>query len=96
MKAIAIRHRKYPLPDGSMVEIVVWQLPCPTPERPHGYKCRLNYSLPDGTTLVRFDNEAGKGDHKHIRGIEYPYRFETVDKLLTDFRKDIREQGAEI
>lgn len=96
MKAIAIRRRKYPLPDGSIIEIVVWQLPNPTPERPHGYKYRLNYSLPDGTTLVRFDNETGKGDHKHIREIEYPYQFESIDKLLTDFVESVKEQGGGI
>lgn len=96
MKAIAIRRRKYLLPDGSIVEIVIWQLPHPTTERPHGYKYRLNYSLANGTTIVRFDNETGKGDHKHILGIEYPYQFKSIDQLLADFRKDINEHGGMI
>ncbi|WP_366949727.1 DUF6516 family protein [Geobacter sp.] len=27
----------------------------------------------DGTCLVRYDNERGKGDHKHLQGTEQPY-----------------------
>ncbi len=96
MKATAIKRRKYQLPDGSVIEIVVWRLPYPTRERPHGFKYRLNYSLPDGTTAVRFDNELGKGDHKHIQGVEYPYKFESLERLLTDFREEVREQGGKI
>ncbi len=84
------------MPDGSIVEIVVWQLPNPTPERLHGLKYRLNYSLANGTTVVRFDNELGKGDHKHVRGIEYPYQFKSLERLLADFRKEVREQGGNI
>jgi hypothetical protein len=61
--------------NGSILEIIIWKLPTPTAERPHGYKYRLNYSLPDGTTLLRYDNELGKGDHLHIKGKEYPYKF---------------------
>ncbi len=94
MKATAIKRRKYPFSDGSIAEIVVWQLPNPTPERPHGLKYRLNYSLPDGTTAVRFDNELGKSDHKHIQGVEYPYKFESLEKLLADFRKEVKKQGG--
>lgn len=96
MKAIPIRRRNYLLPDGSIVEIVVWQLPSPTTERPHGLKYRLNYSLSDGTSVVRFDNELGKGDHKHIRDVEHPYQFTTLEKLLSDFTKKVREQGGKI
>jgi hypothetical protein len=49
--------------DGSILSIVIWLLPEPTVERPHDYKYRLNYSASDGTCIVRFDNERGKGDH---------------------------------
>ncbi len=96
MKAVAIKRRKYPFSDGSVAQIVVWQLPHPTPERPHGLKYRLNYSLPDGKTVVRFDNELGKGDHVHIHEIEQPYKFESLDKLLADFRKAVKAHGGKI
>jgi len=40
--------------------------------------------------VVRYDNEAGKGDHKHIDKDEQCYIFEDVDKLINDFSEDIR------
>lgn len=46
--------------NGAILQIVIWQIPKPTAERPHRYKYRLNYSLSDGSTLVRYDNELGK------------------------------------
>ena len=61
-------------PDGSIREMVLWQLPRPTPDRPHGFKYRLYYGLADGTCLVRYDNETGKGDHRHYRKREEQYR----------------------
>jgi uncharacterized protein YwbE len=57
--------------NGLIVERVVWQLPGPTPEFPHGLKYRL-YCGHSGRCLVRYDNERGKGDHKHIGADEAP------------------------
>ncbi len=92
-RAEIIARRKEELPDGSIVSIVIWLLPERTIERPHGYKYRLNYSAVDGTTLVRYDNRAGKGDHKHIGEIETAYEFESVERLVKDFYADVRAQG---
>jgi len=89
MKAILLRQKKVVYPDGSIAEIVVWQLPQPSPDRPHGYKYRLNYCTADGTTRVRYDNETGKGDHKHIDRTELPYEFESLEKLFQDFANDV-------
>ena len=55
--------------------MVLWKSPRPTPERPHGLKYRLYYGSADGGALVRYDNERGKGDHRHILDIEEPYEF---------------------
>jgi hypothetical protein len=82
--------------DGSILEIVIWKLPFPTVERPHGYKYRLNYSLRDGTTLVRFVNELGKGDHKHIKGKEHLYKFSTPEQAVLDFISDIKSNGGRV
>lgn len=41
--------------------------------------------------MLRYDNEAGKGDHKHIGLEESDYRFATPDQLLTDFWLDVDE-----
>lgn len=76
-------------PDGSVQELVIWQLPAATPERPHGFKYRCYYGSADGTCLVRYDNESGKGDHVHRGGIERSYAFESVEALLADFARDV-------
>jgi hypothetical protein len=70
-----------------LVEMVIWALPGPTSNRAHGLKYRL-YCGRDGHCLVRYDNEAGKGDHRHYGEIEEPYHFESLDRLVADFRND--------
>ena len=91
MKAKLYANQKIKLPDGSLVSVVVWLLPEPSDERPHGLKYRLNYCRSDGTTLVRYDNEKGKGDHKHIGAEQEPYTIKDIDTLLDDFWRDIDE-----
>jgi len=59
MKAKRIFYDKALLPEGFI------RLPEPSAERPHGLKYRLFYGR-DGIRLVCYDNERGKGDHKHI------------------------------
>ena len=88
MKAVRIFYDKALLPDGSIVEMVIWQLPSSSLERPHGLKYRLFYGR-DGQRIVGYDNERGKGDHKHIMNAEKRYKFTTVDKLVADFLADI-------
>jgi len=72
-----------------VVERVVYQLPSATVERPHGLKYRL-YCGRRGHCLVRYDNEAGKGDHVHCGETERPYRFVSLEQLLRDFDRDVR------
>jgi len=45
----------------------------------------------DEVCVLRYDNEDGKGDHRHIRGMEAPYIFTDLDKLQADFWRDIDE-----
>ncbi|WP_206171961.1 DUF6516 family protein [Thiorhodococcus mannitoliphagus] len=35
---------------------------------------------------MRYDNEAGKGDHRHYEEQEEPYGLLSVEQLLADFR----------
>jgi hypothetical protein len=88
MKAHCIFSKKRPHADG-MVEIVIWQLPSTDAERPHGLKYRLVYIVA-GKRLVGYDNEKGKGDHKHFDGMEIKYSFVSVDQLIADFLTDVR------
>ena len=88
MKAQLLLHRKRRLANGSIVEMVIWQLPQIDEERPHGLKYRLYYGR-GRERLVCYDNERGKGDHRHIHDQELPYEFKTVDKLMADFLADV-------
>ena len=64
-------------------------LPEPTAECPHGLKYRLVYAV-DGKRVVGYDNETGKGDHKHLGKRELPFQFADVETLVADFYTDIR------
>ena len=90
MKAQRIFYDKALLPDGSIVEMVIWQLPKSSSERPHGLKYRLYYGK-DNDRVVGYDNERGKGDHKHIYNTEKRYRFTSVENLIADFLADIEK-----
>lgn len=94
INAVIVNQWKQVLPDGAINYGVIWLLPEPTPDRPHGYKHRLNYSLPNGKSLVRYDTEAGKGDHKHLKDKEYTYNFTDLNQLLKDYRADILKLGG--
>ncbi|MBZ4266229.1 DUF6516 family protein, partial [Streptococcus pneumoniae] len=72
----------------AFAEVVVWQLPKPVSGSNHTYKYRLAYIV-DGACVLRYDNETGKGDHRHFGKKERVYTFETLDKLVTDFELDI-------
>ncbi len=89
MRAKLIYRYKHVLASGAIVEMVIWKLPAPDADRPHGYKYRLVY-VRDGHRVIGYDNERGKGDHRHYRDEEQPYTFTTVIQLLKDFRVDVR------
>lgn len=74
--------------DGSIVEVVIWELPEPIWPCVHPYKYRLYFGA-GGTCHLRYDNERGKGDHRHCNGVETAYRFSTLAALIRDFRQDI-------
>ena len=87
-KANLLIHEKYPDKQGSIAEIKIWIVPV-SGHHPHGYKYSL-VLIVKGKRVVTFDNERGKGDHKHMDGIELPYSFESIDKLLTDYNQTIK------
>jgi hypothetical protein len=88
MKAELIFRDKVTFPDGAILEVVLWELPGTTTHHQRGLKYRLHYGLP-GKTLVRYDNEKRKGDHRHIEDREEPYDFKDVETLRADFIKDV-------
>ncbi len=72
---------------GVTVEMVIWSLPRATAKRTQGLKYRLYCGRGD-ECLVRYDNETGKGDHRHYGDREEIYDFESLEKLIEDFRED--------
>ena len=96
-KATLILDTKMVLSDGRIVQRTIWQLPAVNPERPHGLKYRL-YCGKNGQTIVRYDNETGKGDHRHVgpHEEEQSYAFTSLAQLLADFASDIESLSGEI
>jgi len=74
--------------ENAFVEMVVWRLPSPLSGSRHSYKYRLALVV-DGCCVLRYDNEAGKGDHRHEVGKETSYVFTTPQALLDDFWNEV-------
>jgi hypothetical protein len=89
MRARLIFREKFIYADGTIREMVLWQIPEKSVVKPHGFKYRLYYGRADGTCLVRYDNETGKGGHRHLQGREMAYSFKNVEVLVADFLSDI-------
>ena len=94
MKAELLLHQRIEYDDGAIVELTLWRVPAPVPPSRHDLKYSLFYGRP-GVREVGYDNERGKGDHRHFRGSEAPYAFSTVEQLMTDFWSDVRALRGE-
>ncbi len=94
MKAMLLFRTRIPYSDASFAELVLWQLPKPLAGSRHGFKYRLAYVV-RGECIVRYDNEVGKGDHRHFGGVERAYRFTTPEQLVADFQRDIARWDSE-
>ena len=88
MKAIRLFYDKAVLPDGAVVEMVIWRVPEPVSPSTHDLKFRLFYGF-DGQRIVGYDNERGKGDHRHYGAREEAYLFTSPEQLIADFLADV-------
>jgi len=95
MKAELLFRQRIDYDDGAIVEMVLWRVPTTVPPSTHGLKYSLFYGRP-GVREVGYDNERGKGDHRHVRSVESAYVFTTVEQLIADFWADVRSlRGGE-
>jgi hypothetical protein len=94
MKAERIFYDRMDLPDGSIIEMVIWKLPAPVLGSRHSLKYRLYYGR-NGERLIGYDNERGKGDHRHLGSLEEPYLFTTVEALVSDFIAQVKQERGE-
>jgi hypothetical protein len=88
MKAELLMRERLILSSRAFVEIVIWKLPQPLADSQHTFKYRLAY-IANQRCVVRFDNEAGKGDHKHLDENEAPSPFSNLDTLQSDFWAEV-------
>jgi hypothetical protein len=88
MDAELLLNERYAVSEDVFVEMVVWRLPASVSGSKHSFKYRLALVVA-GDCVLRYDNEAGKGDHKHIGENEMPYDFKTPKSLLADFWDDV-------
>ncbi len=87
---LVFRDKKFKL--GLIIELVIWELDNPLKGCVHPFKYRLFCGNQEtGECLVRYDNEQGKGDHRHVAQREEPYSFTSLEVLFTDFERDVRE-----
>ena len=91
MKAELLMNERVILSKRAFVEITIWKLTKRLEGSAHLYKYRLAHVV-DEICVLRFDNEAGKGDHKHLNEIEVPYQFTDLDRLQTDFWAEVNNR----
>jgi hypothetical protein len=94
MKAVELLRIRIAFSQTAFAELVLWRLPKPVAGSAHEFKYRLAYVV-DGVCVVRYENEVGKGDHRHFNGKESAYTFQTPDKLIADFERDIARWNRE-
>lgn len=85
-KTELLHKSKLILNTGLVEEIVIWKI-SKNKQYPDGIKYRLLLADPVWKkVLVLFDNHPPKGHHRHdANGVEYPYRFISVQLLIKDF-----------
>lgn len=88
MRAELLIDERHVLDLETFVEIVVWRVPQAVRGSRHAFKYRLAL-VRNGTCVLRYDNETGKGDHRHSGGREQAYAFTSPEALLADFWRDV-------
>lgn len=70
------------------MEVKIYKVPV-SAKNPYGYRFRCFMVDPvSGEELVGYDNHWPKGSHRHFRGAEEPYKFQSIEILLVDFERD--------
>ncbi len=94
MNAIELLRTRIVFSENAFTELVLWRVPEPVRGSTHDFKYRLAYVV-NQVCVVRYDNEAGKGDHRHFGQTEQSYTFQGVEKLIADFQRDIARWNYE-
>lgn len=85
---LLIKKRDYFPNEDAFTSITVWAVDPSIRGSQHNYKYSLAYVV-QGVCVMRYDNEAGKGDHKHIEDTELTVTFSGLDDLISQFFNDV-------
>ncbi|MET3853685.1 DUF6516 family protein [Rhizobium sp. OAE497] len=94
MKAERVIRERIVFGDGAILEMKVWRVPVQVPGSRHMLKYSLFYGSP-GERLIGYDNERGKGDHRHYGEREEAYTFVSIEQTLLDFQADVERLRGE-
>ena len=94
MKALELIRTRIVYSEKAFAELVLWQLPKPLAGSVHRFKYRLAYIV-NSICVLRYDNESGKGDHRHYANKQSAYTFSSPDKLISAFQADIARWNRE-
>jgi hypothetical protein len=93
MNADLLFRQREALTETAFIEMTIWRVPEPVCGSGHAFKYRLAL-ISEGVCILRYDNEAGKGDHKHDAEREVAYQFIDLTTLQTDFWNDVETWRA--
>jgi Family of unknown function (DUF6516) len=88
MKAELLIRERVVYPDGALAEMVVWRVHRPTAPSRHRFKYSLVYIV-SGRRMLGYDNERGKGDHRHFADREEAFVFSSIEELLARFTAEV-------
>jgi hypothetical protein len=94
MKATLVARTRIVYAENAFAELVLWKVPLPVMSSTHTFKYRLAYVV-NGACTVRYDNEVGRGDHRHFGDEESNHSFTTPNELLPSFGRDIARWNLE-
>ena len=89
MVAVLIEKSRTVLGDTAFFEVTLWHLPAPVPGSLHPFKDRLALVV-NGVCVMRYDNERGKGDHRHIGSQQNAFAFTNLEALFDAFEADMK------
>ncbi len=90
MQAELVLHERHDLTISAFAELKIWRVPRSVRGSEHSYKYSLAFIV-EGVCRLRYDNEAGKGDHRHLDEAEEEYQFVSIARLLEDFWSEVDE-----
>ncbi|MBL4835992.1 MAG: hypothetical protein JKY34_00320 [Kordiimonadaceae bacterium] len=91
MKKAELIFRDKRVDGDKIVEMTIWKVPNQVKASTHFLKYSLYFGK-KGERIVGYDNERGKGDHRHYRDHQEPYTFVSVEQLIDDFIADVTKE----